>query len=1179
MQIHRLFTVMSLAIILAMAASPALAQTNHSGDITADETWYASGNPHVVTGDVRVFAAAGSCTLTVMPGVYVKFDSATVLQIGTETQEGVLMAVGTADSTIFFGSNKAEPGPGDWQGILFQTQGDGHIDHATIREGGHAPLEANLTISPGAGPTISSCIIEDGAGNGLFCGDGAEPIVTGNTFQNNDLYPIQIYGNDVPVIAEGNIFAGKKTNAIQVLGDQISSTALWPKHSVPYIIAGDLEVARATVGDTLTLVPGTILRFRPGYGLRVGAPGSPGFLMADADTAVITFNAADTAKAPYWTGLYFSSQGSGLLDGCLVTYGGAGARMANIYCATASDPSIQNCTIEHSQVHGLVCADAALPTIGGNTLQYNGGYPISLFANYVPLIGTDNTYTDNAANAIELKGDNITASVTWPHLNIPFALAGDISVFKPSLGDTLTLEPGITLAFDLGVQLQIGQDGYPGTLLAAGLADSAITFTSNADTVAPGDWADIFCDSLGTAKLTYCLVENGGGGSHGASIYATAGGILELSRCTVRRSGGDGIACWGSDSTVVSGCLVTENQIGLHCYGSEPLVRYNHIAGNDIYGATNDSDELTVEATDNWWGHPTGPQDTSPGPPSYNPAGQGDRVTDYVAYDPWWQADRPTLLSLSLSDPSPTRADTVLFTLSFSRPMDPATDPLVTLSPANPLEGNTVVADTGWATDSLSWTGRFVISDSTGDGPKNITASEAQDVWGWGMAMDTTHSFFVDTHPPEAVAFSVAISPQDTFQVGWTGIDPAPASGIATFDIYVSEDDSAWTLWLGDVTDTTALYVGEDDQVYYFFALATDSAGNREDSVAAAECTTAVDTSTPALPGMLLPADGSILADTAATFAWARVVKTSDRSRPSQKSRRSDVDKGTPVTYHLQCAIDESFDSLVVDQADLTDSTWTAPMDDGVYAWRVSATDGAGHTSGFPATPFGFQIDTQPPLISETTSWPDTTFLGPFAVTTTVEDASGATLVLLWYRTSLDTVPQADTMEVAGAKGEYAGEIPEQTAADSILIEYYVEASDGAVPPNTATDPSGAPEEAVYTFTAYGPVSAPEPSPTTLPQSFALLQNYPNPFNAHTVFRYHIPGWAASKGTVPVRLEIYNIRGQLVRRLVDAPQGPGIYQVVWNGTDSHGKPASSGLYLCRLQASGRNMIRKAILLR
>ena len=401
---------------------------------------------------------------------------------------------------------------------------------------------------------------------------------------------------------------------------------------------------------------------------------------------------------------------------------------------------------------------------------------------------------------------------------------------------------------------------------------------------------------------------------------------------------------------------------------------------------------------------------------------------------------------------------------------------------------------------------------------------------------------------------------------------------MAWVTVYVSEDDSAWTVWMDSSSADSAVYAGLDDHTYYFYAQAADSAGNME-TAAAAECTTTVDTSAPALPVMLSPADGAVMADTAATFTWTRVVKAAGRDAPLKRDRQESPGKATPVTYSLLCAFDQTFDSLAVGLAGLTDSTLTVPLDDGIYYWRVSATDGAGHTSGFPMTPYSFQIDTQPPAISAASLWPDTTFLGPFAVSVTVEDASGADPVLLWYRTSLDTVLRADTMEAPGARGGYIGAIPEQAAADSILIEYYIEARDAAVPANAATDPAGAPDDTVYAFMAYGPVSVEEDPGTALPQSFALQQNYPNPFNARTIFRYHLPGWAAPGGTVPVRLDIYNVRGQLVNQLVRAHQAPGIYQAVWDGTDSNGSPAGSGLYFCRLQAAGRHRVVKAILLR
>ena len=95
----------------------------------------------------------------------------------------------------------------------------------------------------------------------------------------------------------------------------------------------------------------------------------------------------------------------------------------------------------------------------------------------------------------------------------------------------------------------------------------------------------------------------------------------------------------------------------------------------------------------------------------------------------------------------------------------------------------------------------------------------------------------------------------------------------------------------------------------------------------------------------------------------------------------------------------------------------------------------------------------------------------------------------------------------------------------------------------------------------------------SLPQAFALFQNYPNPFNAPTVIRYRLP--EASE----VRLSVYNLLGQEVRRLVDGEMEAGTHSVLWDGRDEHGKPVGSGIYLYRLKVGEIVRTRKALLLR
>jgi hypothetical protein len=103
------------------------------------------------------------------------------------------------------------------------------------------------------------------------------------------------------------------------------------------------------------------------------------------------------------------------------------------------------------------------------------------------------------------------------------------------------------------------------------------------------------------------------------------------------------------------------------------------------------------------------------------------------------------------------------------------------------------------------------------------------------------------------------------------------------------------------------------------------------------------------------------------------------------------------------------------------------------------------------------------------------------------------------------------------------------------------------------------------------------PSPVaiqTRPESYALGNNYPNPFNPSTTIKYALPAAGA------VRLEVYNVVGQVVRTLVNGPQSAGRYAVQWDATDNQGASLSSGIYFYRLQAGDNFLeVKKMLLLK
>lgn len=76
--------------------------------------------------------------------------------------------------------------------------------------------------------------------------------------------------------------------------------------------------------------------------------------------------------------------------------------------------------------------------------------------------------------------------------------------------------------------------------------------------------------------------------------------------------------------------------------------------------------------------------------------------------------------------------------------------------------------------------------------------------------------------------------------------------------------------------------------------------------------------------------------------------------------------------------------------------------------------------------------------------------------------------------------------------------------------------------------------------------------------SFKLKGNYPNPFNPTTTIEFNSPASAQMK------LEIFNLKGQLVKVLVNEILPGGRHSVVWNGTDAGGRAVGSGVYMYRL---------------
>jgi hypothetical protein len=87
------------------------------------------------------------------------------------------------------------------------------------------------------------------------------------------------------------------------------------------------------------------------------------------------------------------------------------------------------------------------------------------------------------------------------------------------------------------------------------------------------------------------------------------------------------------------------------------------------------------------------------------------------------------------------------------------------------------------------------------------------------------------------------------------------------------------------------------------------------------------------------------------------------------------------------------------------------------------------------------------------------------------------------------------------------------------------------------------------------------------------LRNYPNPFNPETRISFAITEDSN------VRIEIFNVKGQLVKTLIDEYLKAGPHSVVWNGSDNNNTRAATGIYLYRMTAGDKVINRKMIMMK
>lgn len=98
-------------------------------------------------------------------------------------------------------------------------------------------------------------------------------------------------------------------------------------------------------------------------------------------------------------------------------------------------------------------------------------------------------------------------------------------------------------------------------------------------------------------------------------------------------------------------------------------------------------------------------------------------------------------------------------------------------------------------------------------------------------------------------------------------------------------------------------------------------------------------------------------------------------------------------------------------------------------------------------------------------------------------------------------------------------------------------------------------------------------SDNIIPDKVLLYQNYPNPFNPITKIRFQLDHQQR------INLEIFDVTGKLIRKLIDNIFNAGSHELFWDGKDAKGYEVHSGIYFYTLKSGSEYMTKKMTLLR
>ena len=652
------------------------------GDIWTSCTWPESESPYIVRDNVRI---SGDDTLTIDPGVTLKFTSGKYIMVGTSSSGGYhgnLWAVGTAQKRIIFTSNAddseggdtngdggfTQPMPNDWGYINFKhlvNNPSNKLEYCTVKysnygayiTGGevsvsHCNFSYNVrgiyAKSTTTKPTISNCNVSNNT-VGIYLES-----TSGLTELNSNLIRDNEYGiicSIVPnvngnTIVNNSKWSGGESRFIPYdvcLTGSVSADNTWYSSLSPYVVIGHVTITNT---HQVTVQAGTTIKFDGFFYLRVD--GKLSAIGTGNDRIIFTSNRVNRARGD-WDKIWFEPDNAASYDPfnklqyCDIEFATYGALMSS------SSPALIDHNDFNNNTYGIRMEGNSKPLTVTNNNFTDNKYPVDC-SSHIPALGTNNI-TNNDYDDITVGG-YVGDNAIWPESGSPYIVRSDVLI---SGNLKLTIDPGVVIKIMPGKYIKAGtssSNGYHGDLYAVGTQSKRIIFTSiKDDTVAgdtngdgpatqpnKGDWAYIYYYYYNAAifnKLEYCTIRYA---NYGVLVDDYANDItIRYSRLEENNR--------GIHFTSLAKCTVQYNEIrnndyGIYYDGSRTGAQVNN---NDIYGNTNHGvyvhgSSSEVDGTNNYWGHSTGPLDSSNDTGTgghFNPNGLGDTVTDKLDYTSW----------------------------------------------------------------------------------------------------------------------------------------------------------------------------------------------------------------------------------------------------------------------------------------------------------------------------------------------------------------------------------------------------------------------------------------------------------------------------------------------------------------------------------------------------------------